>query len=64
MQNREWKNLYIRSGTAGITHTKKLCGFISTVVPQKNLFGGRGRKDVNQQKHTKNLKFKFDKKSC
>ena len=27
-------------------------------------FGGRGRADVNQQKHTKNSKFKFDKKSC
>ena len=26
--------------------------------------GGRGRADVNQQKHTKNPKFIFDKKLC
>ena len=50
---------------------KKLCGFIVPVivVAQKKLLvfeflRGRGRADVNQQNHTKNSKFKFDKKSC
>ena len=38
-------------------NTKKLCGFISIVVPQKKFLflflGGGGRADVNQQKLTK-----------
>ena len=41
----------------GRDNTKKLCGFISIAVPQKNflfLFSeGGGRADVNQQKLTK-----------
>ena len=48
----------------GRDNTKK-----TIVIPQKSclflFFGGRGRADVNQQKHTKkDSKFKFDKKSC
>ena len=43
-----------------IYNTKKLRGFISIVVPQKKfsvfVFGGGGRADVNQQKHTQKLK--------
>ena len=53
----------------GRDNTKKLCGFISIVVPQKKIsvffWGGGGRADVNQQKLAKKIsKFKFDKKSC
>ena len=42
-------------------NTKKLCGFIFFVVPLKKNF--LGRTDANQQKQTKKLKLKFDKKS-
>ena len=42
----------------GRDNAKKLCGFISIVVPQKKFLflflGGGGRADVNQQKLKKN----------
>ena len=44
----------------GRDNAKKLCGFISIVVPQKKFLflflGGGGRADVNQQKLTKKFK--------
>ena len=46
--------MYIYTSCDGRDNTKKLCGFISIMVPQKKFFvlvyfGGRGRADVNQQ---------------
>ena len=60
MQNKKRKK-YMRCDDRD--NTKKLCGFISIVVPQKKLFWW-GRADANQQKRTKNLNLKFDKKGC
>ena len=49
----------------GRDNTKKLCGFISIVVPLKNFFWGSSTvvTDANQQKHISNLKLKFERKS-
>ena len=50
---------------AGITQKSCVTLFPLWSLKKILFFGGRGRVDVNQQKHTKrNSKFKFDKKSC
>ena len=52
---------------AGITQKSCVALFPLWSLKKKFLLlflGGGGRADVNQQKLTKNSKFKFDKKSC
>ena len=47
--------IYLNTRCDGRDNTKKLCGFISIVIPQKTFvmlfLGERGRADVNQQKY-------------